>query len=1158
MKQKIGKALVVGAGISGIRSALDLAETGYQVTLIDRAAHIGGILTQLDYQFPTNRCGMCKMLPLVQRDAGSQFCLRKGLFHDRIEIMTGTQLTALSGEPGHYKTRLRKSIGWVNPDLCVGCGLCEAVCPVETADTFNAGLSRRKAIHLPVPHAIPNPYVIDAAACMRCGECQKVCPTGAIDISGEPFKDFRILIVDDELAVRDSLKEWLVNEGFTSVDMAESGARALEMLQQAPYQLMLTDIKMPGMDGVELLKLAKESYPDLIVVMMTAYATVETAVEAMKIGALDYFIKPFDPDTMIPLVVKIFQESEAARDLEYEFNSVVFSTGTDYYNPAGGINPYGYGVNPHVLTHIEFERLLSGTGPSQGRALRPHDGKPLQKVAWMQCVGSRDIQMNADFCSSICCMIAVKEALLLKEKTAGSADTAIFYMDMRTFGKSFQGLADRAAREQGVRFERARIHSIALDPKTGDPVIRMVKLDGTISRERFDLVVLSVGQRPAQGTAQLAEAAGLELNPWGFLQGSAFAPGRTQKEGVFLSGSTAGLKDISESVIYASAASMQAARAIHAAGGSLAEEAAPAPPLPDTILQEPPRVLAVICTCGGRLNFMADPDDLVRRLRRDPAVADVIYTDRLCTASGWQDLEQQVAERRPNRLLVGACHPYLFVRKLKALERSSGLPAVLMEAVDLHACRARPHEGPPAESINAAAGRSGDSVASQILMSLARLKQADPEPWPADAVCQRALVIGGGIGGMTAALAIGDMGYAVDLVEQSDRLGGNLHWIQRTLEGHATAGLLEDTLAAVGKHPNITVHLESRVVTSTGHVGRFQTILENHQQAAETIEHGAVIMATGGGEAPPQTESEAQAAYAYGSHPQIITQKELEKQIKDKAVDPGKLNTVVMIQCVGSRQEPRNYCSRVCCATSLKHALWLKEQNPQINVYVLYRDIMTYGFAENYFTRARQAGVIFIQYTPQDKPQVQAPRADGCLAVRALDPILNAPVSIETDLLVLATGIVPHKAHPLADAFGATCDSNGFLQEAESKWRPVDTLKEGVFVCGLARAPQTIDETIASGQAAAQRALRIISADRLPAARLTAQVRRSLCSLCERCIETCPYGARWIDMEEQAVVVNAAMCQGCGACAAVCPNGAATVRGLTKPQMFEMIDAVFG
>ncbi|MGD9223091.1 MAG: response regulator, partial [Desulfobacteraceae bacterium] len=291
MQKKIGKALVVGAGIGGIRSALDLAETGYQVFLIDREPHLGGILSRLDRQFPTNRCGMCKMLPLVERDRGSQVCLRKGLFHENIQIRTATELTSLEGEPGHMKVRLRRTPTGVDGRRCVGCGLCAECCPVEVPDLFNAGLGMRKAIYRPVPHAISDPYVIDLAACTRCGECETACPTRAIDLAGEQRRQFRILVVDDELVVRDSLKEWLVDEGF-GVEMAESGEQALEKLGAEVFHLMLTDIKMPGMDGVELLQQAKERYPDLTVVMMTAYATVETAVEAMKIGALDYLMKP--------------------------------------------------------------------------------------------------------------------------------------------------------------------------------------------------------------------------------------------------------------------------------------------------------------------------------------------------------------------------------------------------------------------------------------------------------------------------------------------------------------------------------------------------------------------------------------------------------------------------------------------------------------------------------------------------------------------------------------------------------------------------------------------------------------------------------------------------------------------------------------------------
>ena len=459
MNRKIGKALVVGAGISGIRAALDLAEYGYGVTLIDRSPHIGGILSQLDYQFPTDRCGMCKMLPLVDRDAGSQFCLRKGLFHENIDILLGTELVSIDGEPGRFQVRLKEHPNWVNPDLCTGCGACTHVCPVEVPDEFNAGLAKRKAIYLPVPHAIPNPYIIDSAACTHCRACMEACPAGAVRLPDKKKEGFRILVVDDELIVRDSLKEWLEEEGF-AVDMAGSGAEALDQLAKQAYQLMLLDIKMPGMDGVEVLQKAREQFADINVIMMTAYATVETAVEAMKIGALDYLVKPFDPATLIPMILRIYQDLVAPEGREIDVGAVVLCGGVAFYDPAGAKNPFGYGWYPNVVTSLEFERLLSGTGPLQGRPVRPLDGKPLRRIAWIQCVGSRDLQTNADFCSNICCMASIKEAVLAKEKISPDLATTIFYMDMRTYGKAFQRYREQAETVHDVRFERARVHSI--------------------------------------------------------------------------------------------------------------------------------------------------------------------------------------------------------------------------------------------------------------------------------------------------------------------------------------------------------------------------------------------------------------------------------------------------------------------------------------------------------------------------------------------------------------------------------------------------------------------------------------------------------------------------------------------------------------------------
>ncbi|MGD8754245.1 MAG: FAD-dependent oxidoreductase, partial [Desulfobacterales bacterium] len=866
------------------------------------------------------------------------------------------------------------------------------------------------------------------------------------------------------------------------------------------------------------------------------------AVEAMKIGALDYLIKPFDPETLVPKVLQRYHDFAVVEGRQIEVGALVLCGGTRFFDPATGKNTFGYKTYPNVVTSLEFERMLSGTGPYAGRLTRPSDGKPVERLAWIQCVGSRDIQMEADFCSNICCMFAIKEALLAKEKINPDLAATIFYMDMRTFDKSFQRYRDEAETMHGIRFERGRVHSVVPDTSSGDLLLRSVDIAGQSREASFDMVILSVGQRPAEGMPELLDMLAIEQNSWGFGQIEPFSLTRTPQSGILLGGSFAGLKDIGDSVTQASAAALNASRVIHSAGGSLALESPPAAPVAD-VMREQPRILVIVCSCGERLAQWADPQEVTQHLKADPLVERVEFLEQICTAAGWERLVELVQTGQPNRLLIGACLPYVYKRKLQELGGQVGLDPALMEVVDLNSV----WTPPKAESSDKQFIYQG--IISKLEMGLAKVKWANPEVVATIPTTQRALVVGGGIAGMTAALAIADHGFEVDLVEQTKNLGGNLMWLQKSLEGHSTQPLLEENCALVEKHPKISVRTESRVIYTEGEVGNFETTLEGPDNIAHTLKHGVTILATGGTEA-------VTTSYGYETSPAIITQKEFEQQLSDDSIDPQQLNSVVMIQCVDSREEPRNYCSRVCCANALKQALYLKEHHPEMAIYILYRDLMAYGFSETYYTQARKANVMFIQYRVDEKPVVQA-ATDG-VEVTVFEPIIGQHLKIKSDLLVLATGIVPNLPPELVEMCGAALDQDGFFQEAESKWRPVDSLKEGVFACGLSHSPRNIAESITTAEAAAQRALRILARERVPAGKVVASVRHSLCSLCERCIEACPYGARAIDHDHEMVRVNPVMCQGCGTCAAVCPNSASILEGFRGQQMFEMIDVAIG
>lgn len=1133
MFRKIGQALVLGAGIGGLRTALDLAETGYGVVLIDRAPVAGGILSQLDFQFPTDLCGMCRLLPALNRDGCARQCLRRGFFHENIELLTGTEMVSLEGQAGSFRARLRRKPALVDPVKCLGCGQCLEVCPVELPDAFNAGLTRRKAVYLPSPHARPKTYIIDAAACNRCGACQEICPTRAINMDMDGRGLFRLLVVDDEPIVRESLRDWLQDEGYR-VDTAAAGLEALEKLEANRYELMLLDIKMPGMDGVEVLKRAKDLRPELTVVLMTAYATVETAVEAMKIGALDYLIKPFDPAALFPMIDSLYEKFLAAGDREIQVGAVILAAGVEFFDPKTKGDFYGHGVYPGVVTNLEFERMLSGTGPGGGLGWRKGQ-QPIDKIAWVQCVGSRDHQVQADYCSSICCLIALKEAVLAKEKLGPGLETAIFHMDIRAWGQEHQRYLNRAVSEYGVRLERARIHSLVPNWASGRTTITYLDANGSFREEPFDIIVLSTGQRPSTDLKSRAPSLGLDLNPWGFVQTEPFSSSRTKRSGLHVSGSCPGLVDIRETVIQASAAAQEASEVIHTAGGSLAPVEAPTVPFRQAD-SSPPHVLALLCSCSGRLELSLSVDRLTARMKSDQYFHLALSIEDLCRPGGLAALAAKGDRNGVNRILIGACPALVQEKYVREISRETGLDRALFQIVDIHSFLAWGLSESEVMTL----------VETELRAGLAQVKAAEPHLSFEVPVIPGALVVGGGLAGLTAALSLANHGFQVNLVEKEEILGGHLNWLKQTLTGENLPDLLNRTLDLVRRHPLITIHLGSQVVESQGQVGRFKSLIRTAQKEVIHLDHGVTVLAVGGREAPPRE-------YAYGQSPRIVSLRELELKLENGTLNPSQLGCVVMIQCVGSREEPRNYCSRVCCPSALKHAFYLREKNPSVRVYILYRDMMTPGFLESHFTEARRAGVVFIHYRREEKPQIRL--ENDSVLVTVHEPVLNLDVQVSADLVVLAAGIAPCVPRELASAVGLETDEDGFIRPMNSKWRPVDTLKEGVFACGLCLSPGSIREAIVTAKAAASRALTILNRPSLKGGTNTAQVRPSLCALCGTCLEACSFDARTLDLELGQVLVNQVLCQGCGACAAACPSGASYLNGFQDRLILETIDA---
>ncbi|NOR25116.1 MAG: FAD-dependent oxidoreductase [Desulforhopalus sp.] len=1011
----VGSVMVVGGGIAGTQAALDLADSGYYVYLVEKSSAIGGVMAQLDKTFPTNDCSMCILSPKLVE------CGR----HLNIELITLADVEKVKGEAGNFRVTVNERPRYIDMEKCIACGICAEKCPKKVDDEFNTGLNKRKSAYVKYQQAVPLKYAIDDETCIyfvkgkgKCKACEKFCPADAVDLEQEG-----------------------------KIHQLEVGSIILA----------------PG-------------------------------------------FKPFDP--------KIYEG-------------------------------YGYGKYPNVITSMEFERVLSASGPFQGHLVRPSDQETPKKIAWLQCVGSRDLHSGSHgYCSGVCCMYAIKEAIIAKEHAHEDLDTAIFFMDMRTYGKDFERYYDRAKDEHGVRFVRSRVHSIEPSASnSGDLTVQYVDDDGTLQEENFDLVVLSVGLEISKDLHKLAETCKIELDEDGFAEASSFSPVETSRPGVFTCGAFSGPKDIPYSVMEASAASAASAALLADSRNSLSKSKTYTDEVPVT--DEEPRIGVFVCHCGINIGSVVDVPGVREYAATLPQVAYVADNLFSCSEDTQHLIREAITEHKLNRIVVAACTPRTHEPLFQETIREAGLNRYLFELANIRDQDSWVHQAEPEKAT--------EKAKDLVRMAVARVSLVEPIERLQVPLNKSGMVIGGGVAGMAAALNLADQGFQTYLVEKEDHLGGQALKIKETWKGENVGSFVTDLINRIEGHEKIELLTNSEVRGVSGFVGNFLSTVANSDTTRE-IEHGVAILATGAHSIKPDE-------YLYGKSDLVFRWHELEEAIDDNPEMAREAKAAVFIQCVGSREPERPYCSKICCTHSVQSALKLKEINPEMDVYVLYRDLRTYGQREDLYKEARQKGVIFIRYRLDDKPVVEAVTdEDGNkkVQVTVTDHILDRPLTVKADFINLATAIYPKDHEELANFFKVPLNEDKFFLEAHMKLRPVDFATDGVFVCGLAHYPKPIEESIAQAQAAAARAANVLAQEFVEVEPFVSVVDQELCIGCGLCEAACVFGAiRLIKVEGKGYRAEniPASCKGCGVCAASCPQIAIDMIHFRDRQIVAAIEA---
>jgi len=836
--------------------------------------------------------------------------------------------------------------------------------------------------------------------------------------------------------------------------------------------------------------------------------------------------------------IDLHQEAEK---VNVKVGAIVLSPGYETFDPKLR-SDFGYGKLENVVTSLDFERLLCATGPHEGEILRPSDKKHPHKIAWIHCVGSREVIAGGNsYCSAVCCSYIQKQVILAKDHDADT-EAAIFHNDIRSFGKDFERFYQRAEKLPGVRFIRSYVSIGKEIPETKNVTIRYATDQDGVKEEEFDLVVLGVGLNPPADVQNLAGTFGIQLNSHGFCKTDPLNPMETTRKGIYVSGAFQGPMDIPESVVTASGAGALCGQLLDYRRGKLARDRI-YPPERD-VAEEEARVGVFVCHCGANIGRVVDVPSVVDY---SSTLDNVVHAEEglfVCSTDAAEQIANTIREKGLNRVVVAACTPRTHEPLFRDTLREGGINQYFFDMANIREHCSWVHSKQKEEATKKAK--------DIVRMSVARAIHLEPLQEFDLPVNKTGLVVGGGLAGMTSALALANQEFEVHLVEKETELGGMARRIHFTLEGLDVQAYLKDLIGKVYQHPLIHVSHDATITDVSGYVGNFITTVKSEGRVKE-IRHGAAILATGAEEYLP-TE------YLYGKDDRVMTSVELGEQIVQTDKRLSDCQSLVMIQCVGCRQEDRNYCSRVCCSHSVKNALKLKEIYPKMDITILFRDIRTYGFAEDYYRKAAEKDVKFIRWEPDDKPQVEAVKEGGAdiLRVTVTDFILGQRLAIDADLVVLAAAVIPSAGSiEAARLFKVPLNPDGFFQEAHVKLKPVDFAAEGVYMCGIAHYPKHISETISQAYGAAGRAVTLLSQDTVTVSGSVCEVKEDDCVSCGACITACTYGA--IEFHEtpkgKKAYVNPILCKGDGLCNAKCPTSAIMLKHYTDEEVFCQIDA---